>query len=214
MTAITSPANHKRLDELRKIAVRLCKAKDDEEKARELIEKGKPIIWIAAGLHSTEVIAGQNTSEAAQPWQRREPAGRAVDLRDRRHRSLLVGADLDPAAQVSGHAQQVVDDVETLRARRPVDAAQIDQAGEGAVRIVAQARQHRDDRRPVDREAQFAVHDLRLDRVPHRIRGQDGKDVHLQFVERFRDHRLPGFVGLPGKARRAADFLLELQDPI
>jgi hypothetical protein len=42
---------------------------------------------------------------------------------DRRHRRVLVGADLDADAQVLRRRQQVIDDVEALLALRIVDAA-------------------------------------------------------------------------------------------
>ena len=64
MAVITSPENHKRLDKIREIAVRLCHARDAEEQvAREMIEQGKAFVWIDAGLHATECVAGQNIIE-------------------------------------------------------------------------------------------------------------------------------------------------------
>ena len=75
MAVITSPENHQRLEELRKIAVRLCHARDEDEgAAQELITKGKPFVWIDAGLHSTESIAGQNIIELVWQMASREDA--------------------------------------------------------------------------------------------------------------------------------------------
>ena len=54
--------------------------------------------------------------------------------------------DLHPHAAVLGHRQQVVDDVEPLGPLRIVDAAEVDQLVELAVRMVAQEGQGLDDR--------------------------------------------------------------------
>lgn len=68
MAVVTSPANHARLEELRGIAQRLARARDgDPAVARELVERGRAVVWIDATLHSTEVIAGQNLIELL--WQ-------------------------------------------------------------------------------------------------------------------------------------------------
>jgi hypothetical protein len=68
MAVITSPANHARMAELRDIDRRLAHATDaDAAVARELSEKGRATVWIDAGLHATECIAGQNILELV--WQ-------------------------------------------------------------------------------------------------------------------------------------------------
>ncbi|MEQ1632093.1 MAG: M14 metallopeptidase family protein [Planctomycetota bacterium] len=67
MAVITSPQNHARLDELRTTSVRLCRARDDEATAETLVESGRAVVWIDAGLHATESIAGQNILELV--WQ-------------------------------------------------------------------------------------------------------------------------------------------------
>lgn len=67
MAVITSPANHERLDELRTISQRLCRARDDEAVAETLVEKGRAVVWVDAGLHSNESIAAQNVIELV--WQ-------------------------------------------------------------------------------------------------------------------------------------------------
>lgn len=68
MAVITSPANQRRLEELRSISERLCRARDgDEAVARALAASGKAVVWIDAGLHASECIAGQNVIELV--WQ-------------------------------------------------------------------------------------------------------------------------------------------------
>ena len=67
MAVITSPENHQRLEELRQIAVRLCRARDDEQSAESLVEQGRAVVWIDAGLHANESIAAQNIIELV--WQ-------------------------------------------------------------------------------------------------------------------------------------------------
>jgi hypothetical protein len=68
MAVITSPRNHERIERLREIARRLCRARDVEEAvARELCAEGCAVVWIDAGLHASEVIAGQNIIELV--WQ-------------------------------------------------------------------------------------------------------------------------------------------------
>ncbi len=67
MAVITSPENHARLDELRTISTTLCGARVEEAEAMDLVEQGRAVVWIDAGLHSNESIAGQNVIELV--WQ-------------------------------------------------------------------------------------------------------------------------------------------------
>ncbi len=68
MAVVTSPANHAKIEQLRAIAQRLCGARDvDATVVEQLAAQGKAIVWIDAGLHATEVIAGQNIIELV--WQ-------------------------------------------------------------------------------------------------------------------------------------------------
>ena len=68
MAIITSPQNHARIDELRRTAQRLCRARGvDAAQAKALAQSGKAVVWIDAGLHATEAIAGQNIIELV--WQ-------------------------------------------------------------------------------------------------------------------------------------------------
>src|SRR5262245_38217382 len=49
MAVITSPQNHARLDELRRTAQQLCRARGvDAAQARALAQSGKAIVWIDA----------------------------------------------------------------------------------------------------------------------------------------------------------------------
>ncbi|MFM1873307.1 MAG: hypothetical protein RL398_2729, partial [Planctomycetota bacterium] len=68
MAVITSPANHARLDRLREISGELCLARNpDPATAAALAEEGRAVVWVDAGLHATEAIAGQNILELV--WQ-------------------------------------------------------------------------------------------------------------------------------------------------
>ncbi len=68
MAVITSPENHARLERLREIAVQLAHVRtEDPAAARELAAEGRAFVWIDAGLHATEAIAGQNILELV--WQ-------------------------------------------------------------------------------------------------------------------------------------------------
>ncbi|GAB4150630.1 MAG: M14 family metallopeptidase [Planctomycetota bacterium] len=68
MAIVTSPKNHRRLAEYREIARRLCLARGvDEDAARALAARGKAVVWIDAGLHASECVAGQNLIELV--WQ-------------------------------------------------------------------------------------------------------------------------------------------------
>jgi hypothetical protein len=57
---ISSPENLARLEHWRSISERLARARDlDEAEARRLSREGRAIVWIDAGLHSTEVAHSQ-----------------------------------------------------------------------------------------------------------------------------------------------------------
>ncbi len=57
----------------------------------------------------------------------------------------FVGLDLHPHAHVMLGRQQMIDDVETPLAARPVDRGDVDDVPEQAARIVAQEAHDRDD---------------------------------------------------------------------
>ncbi len=70
MAVISSPQNLARLDRLREISVLLAHGKADPDAVRALTAEGRAFVWIDAGLHSTEAIAGQNIIELV--WQMAE----------------------------------------------------------------------------------------------------------------------------------------------
>lgn len=57
---VSSPANLAKLEDYRRIAERLARARGvDEAQARALAAEGKAIVWIDAGLHATETVTSQ-----------------------------------------------------------------------------------------------------------------------------------------------------------
>ena len=57
---VSTPANLAKLEDYRRIAERLAKARGvDEAQARALAGEGKAIVWIDAGLHATETVTSQ-----------------------------------------------------------------------------------------------------------------------------------------------------------
>jgi hypothetical protein len=61
---VTSPENHRRLDEFRSIAARMARAEGvTEAEARRLAQEGKAVVWIDGGLHATEVLGAQQLGE-------------------------------------------------------------------------------------------------------------------------------------------------------
>jgi len=73
---------------------------------------------------------------------------------------LLVGLERHANALVEAHAQQIVDDLETLRPVRVVDTAQIAQQIEAAFRVVAQKAENRTKSSRLIRQVQFAMTDF------------------------------------------------------
>ncbi len=68
MAVVSSPKNLANIEQLRQASVKMAHPGDlDEAGAREIIKTAKPVIWIDAGLHATETIAGQNIIELV--WQ-------------------------------------------------------------------------------------------------------------------------------------------------
>ncbi|MEO0477841.1 MAG: M14 metallopeptidase family protein [Planctomycetota bacterium] len=65
---LSSPRNLARLSEIRETNVRLALGRDEDESvAAQLANRDPAVIWIDAGLHATESIAGQNILELV--WQ-------------------------------------------------------------------------------------------------------------------------------------------------
>ncbi len=67
MAVISSPANLARVERLRDISCQLSKGRLDGAAARAFADEGRAVVWIDAGLHATESIAGQNIIELV--WQ-------------------------------------------------------------------------------------------------------------------------------------------------
>lgn len=78
MCVISSPKNLANIESLRKASVKMAHPGDlDEAGAQELIKTAKPVVWIDAGLHATETIAGQNIIELV--WQMNSRTDAEVD---------------------------------------------------------------------------------------------------------------------------------------
>ncbi|MCC7065628.1 MAG: peptidase [Planctomycetes bacterium] len=67
MAIISSPQNLGRIERLRAICQQLSKGRVDAATAVAMAEEGRALVWIDAGLHATEAIAGQNILELV--WQ-------------------------------------------------------------------------------------------------------------------------------------------------
>ena len=65
MLIVSSPQNLKHLEEYKSIAQRLARAEITTEEALKLAEKGKSIVWIDGGLHSTETVGMHQLIEMA-----------------------------------------------------------------------------------------------------------------------------------------------------
>src|SRR5262245_56978095 len=64
MAIVTSPANHKRLDQYRDISRKLAYAESvTKEEAAKLAAAGKAVVWIDGGLHASEVLCAQAMAE-------------------------------------------------------------------------------------------------------------------------------------------------------
>jgi hypothetical protein len=68
MLIITSPENHKRLEQIRQTSIRLARAEGiSDEMAKQLAKEGKAVVWIDGGLHATETVGIHQLIETA--WQ-------------------------------------------------------------------------------------------------------------------------------------------------
>jgi hypothetical protein len=64
MLIVTSPENHKKLNRLKEISVKLARAENlSDEEAKALAAEGKAIVWIDGGLHATEVVGAHQLIE-------------------------------------------------------------------------------------------------------------------------------------------------------
>ncbi|MGB7527488.1 M14 family metallopeptidase [Sphingobacterium cellulitidis] len=65
MLIISSPDNLKNLNEYKNISNKLAHANLSETEARSLAQKGKSVVWIDGGLHSTEVVGTSQLIQTA-----------------------------------------------------------------------------------------------------------------------------------------------------
>jgi hypothetical protein len=64
MAVVTSPPNHKKLEQYREIARKLANAEGvSDAEAKKLAEEGKAVVWIDGGLHASEVLCAQAMAE-------------------------------------------------------------------------------------------------------------------------------------------------------
>ncbi|QHT67932.1 peptidase M14 [Rhodocytophaga rosea] len=62
---ISTEENLKQLEKWRSISEQLSRARIDDNKAKQLVNEGKAIVWIDGGMHASEKAHGQMTSELA-----------------------------------------------------------------------------------------------------------------------------------------------------
>jgi hypothetical protein len=86
LAIITSEQNMVRLEEFRRISEKLARARVTLEEAEELAGRGKAIVWIDGGLHSTEVAHAQHSPELAY----RLVTGETHELRAIRENTILL----------------------------------------------------------------------------------------------------------------------------
>ena len=68
MAVISSPENLANIEQLRKISVKMAHPGDmDQGSASRLVAAGKSVVWIDAGLHATETIAGMDSDGCLHP---------------------------------------------------------------------------------------------------------------------------------------------------
>src|SRR5680860_691064 len=65
MLLISSEENMQQLDKWKSISAKMSLANIDEKEARKLSKEGKAVVWLDAGLHSTELAPGQMMPELA-----------------------------------------------------------------------------------------------------------------------------------------------------
>src|SRR5579875_2962631 len=141
------------------------------------------------------------------------PVRAAIDLDDGGHGRRLVRLDLHAYALIETRRKEVIDDVETLLAARPIHRGDVDDAGELALRRVAQVARDLDDVRGLHAQREFTARDLV---ARHRAR-KGGLDALRKRLESFAvDHRTnPGAcLTLSLDRARAADLLLQQHDAV
>ena len=115
-----------------------------------------------------------------------EPVGARKDIDDGSDRTILIDLDLDANTPVPGRRQQMVDDVEAVRALRPVHRREIDKGKEGAARIIAQECDHPVDLGRLGRDRELAPDNgIAADRA-----GERAGNRLTEGVERVLRHRV------------------------
>ena len=100
----------------------------------------------------------------------------------------------------------MIDDLETHLALRIVDAADIDEVDEPALRIVAQEREHLDDRVGAGSDRQLAERDA--------MAGDRARQALSDPISQLLECCACQWIALPFDRSGATDFLLQLHDPV
>ncbi|HLU39602.1 MAG TPA: M14 metallopeptidase family protein [Planctomycetota bacterium] len=98
MAVISAPENLARIERLREVSATLAKGRApdgkplDDEQIAALAEQGRAVVWIDAGLHATEAIAGQNVLELV--W--RMVSGDSAEIRRILDEVVLLACPVNP----------------------------------------------------------------------------------------------------------------------
>ena len=93
MAIVTSPENHRNLDEYKSIARQLALAEGvDENQARELAGRGRAVVWIDGGLHANETLGAQQLMETVYRMVSRDDAETLRFLED----TILLATCVNP----------------------------------------------------------------------------------------------------------------------
>jgi hypothetical protein len=106
-----------------------------------------------------------------------EPVRAGIDVHKRRHRSSFVCLSLHADARIVLQRQQMINDIETLGALRPVHGRDVHHHREAEIR--AQRLDHAHDLRQINFDRQFAIGDVR---AFHRA-GQRSRDLSTEFAK-------------------------------
>jgi hypothetical protein len=112
MMVISSPQNLARLERLRTISTMLARGEGvDQDQAKALAAEGRAFVWIDAGLHSTEAIAGQNLIELIWQMNARddEEVRRILDEVERKPVHLITAEDLILFKLLAGRPRDLLD---------------------------------------------------------------------------------------------------------
>ena len=96
-----------------------------------------------------------------------EPVGGREQVHDARNLTVFVGRDLHADTLVLDHREQVIDDIETLRACRVVHRGHVEESGELAVGVIAQKCEYRHNGADLRNDGQFPICNIvRDNRIP------------------------------------------------